>query len=79
MLAAIGGLVAVWLLSFLAFLSAYADWDQPDNYTLIWSASLATIGAGGAGALIAGRRRIGIGLLVPLALFLVYVDGTNPI
>jgi hypothetical protein len=78
-LAVIGGLLTVWLLSFVAFLSAYSDWDEPDGYTLIWSASLATIGGGGAGALIAGRRRIGIAVLVPLALFFVYVDGMNPI
>jgi len=79
MLAVIGGLLTVWLLSFVAFLSAYSDWGELDSYTLIWSASLATIGAGAAGALIAGRRRIGIAVLVPLALFFVYVDGMNPI
>lgn len=79
MLKVIAGLLAVWLLVFFGFLSAYSDWGELSPGTLIWSAALAAVGAGGGAALIAGHRIIGFAVLIPLALFFVYVDGANPI
>jgi hypothetical protein len=79
MLKVIAALLAVWLVVFFGFLSAYSDWGELSPGTLMWSAALAAIGAGGGAALIGGHPIVGFAVLVPLALFFVYVDGATPI
>jgi hypothetical protein len=76
-LAAIAGLLTVWLLLFLAFFSSYYGvWSEPFDYALIWSAALATLGVAGTAALIRGRRIIGFAALVPVALLLLRLSGS---
>ena len=77
MLAVMAGLLTVWLLLFVAFLSSYyGAWREPFGYALIWSAALGALGAGGAAALLRGHRIIGFALLFPVALLIVRLSGS---